>query len=61
MSYQGDRGEVSAVPWPATEVPELAFHTGTTARFVATGSLTARRLSRQEWTELYARHDQVMV
>jgi mannose-6-phosphate isomerase-like protein (cupin superfamily) len=49
MSYQGQTGELSAVHMPATDVPGLTFSSGTRARFVAKGSLTAGRFGLFRW------------
>ena len=49
MSYVGDGGETSATAVPAATVRSLKFKSGTIARLVAPGSLTAGRYGLFRW------------
>jgi mannose-6-phosphate isomerase-like protein (cupin superfamily) len=49
MSYPGERGEISAIHLPVDAVPSVTMRTGTTARFVARGSLTNGRYGLFRW------------
>ncbi|HYN69264.1 MAG TPA: cupin domain-containing protein [Candidatus Eisenbacteria bacterium] len=49
MSYAGDTGETSAIAVPAATVRTVAFKSGTIAKLVATGALTAGRFGLFRW------------
>ena len=49
MSYVGDGGETSAISVPAATVRSLEFKSGTIARLVAPGALTAGRFGLFRW------------
>ena len=49
MSYVGDGGETSAISVPAATVRSLEFKSGTIARLVAPGALTAGRYGLFRW------------
>jgi mannose-6-phosphate isomerase-like protein (cupin superfamily) len=49
MSYVGDGGETSAIAVPAASVRTLEFKSGTIARLVAPGALTAGRYGLFRW------------
>src|SRR5258708_8482907 len=49
MSYVGDGGEPSAISVPAATIRSLEFKSGSIARLVAPGSLTAGRYGLFRW------------